>query len=280
VTQDKAPALGQWANAPLVFVLVQVRFLPAAAAGPENIRDAITARLGQRFTSIVEATQVGFQINVEGQAGVVTGQTSVAGYDMLAVDMQSMVRVTRDSVSYATTSYQNSKLFFVDWMEILKALPEVGIKTVNRVGMRYVDFIIPAEGREPEDYVVAPWDARNMPKLPGANVGPSLIVHMMDVPFPEGMMRLQFMKGFGMPSLPADLQGMLPPVNSQNQNRLGWCGIIDTDRWMDAEVPSTEEQLRVSYATIHTDLSQAFRAMITPFAQEVWNPTSTTGNTP
>jgi uncharacterized protein (TIGR04255 family) len=280
VTQEKASALGQWVNAPLVFVLAQVRFLPAAGAGPENIRDAITTRLDQRFTSIVEATQVGFQINMEGQAGVVTGQTSVAGYDMLAADMQSMVRVTRDSVSYATTAYQNSKLFFVDWMEILKALPQVGIKTVNRLGMRYVDFIIPAEGHEPEDYVCPPWDARNMPKLPGANAGPSLLVHMMDVPFPEGMMRLQFMKGFGMPSLPADLQGMLPPANSQTQNRLGWCGIIDTDRWMDAEVPSNEEQLRVSYETIHADLSQAFQVMITSFAKEVWDPTSSTGNTP
>ena len=280
MTQAKAPALGQWANAPLVFVLAQVRFLPVAGVGPENIRDAITARLGQRFTSIVEATQVGFQINMEGQAGVVTGQTSVAGYDMLATDMQSMVRVTRDSVSYATTTYLNSTLFFTNWMEILKALPAVGIKTVNRVGMRYVDFIIPAQGHEPEDYVCPPWDARNMPKLPGANKGPSLLVHMMDVPFPEGMMRLQFMKGFGVPSLPADLQGMLPPANSQTQNETGWCGIIDTDRWVDAEVPSTEEQLRVSYKTIHAELSQAFQLMITPFAREVWNPTSNIGNTP
>ncbi|MEI6117078.1 MAG: hypothetical protein WCP99_21255 [Burkholderiales bacterium] len=48
--QEAALSLGQWSNAPLAFILAQVRFLPTPAAAPENIRDAIIKRLGSRFS--------------------------------------------------------------------------------------------------------------------------------------------------------------------------------------------------------------------------------------
>lgn len=265
-----APALGQWANAPLVFVLAQVRFLPQAGVTPENIRDAITKRVANRFGTIQPTNSLDIQINLDGAAQMAnTISQNLVGYDMLNTDVDAMIRIFNGSITYATTRYQNSSTFQDEWMDILKCLADVGIPNVNRLGLRYVDFLIPSEGKTPEDYVVAPWDCRHMVKLPGSTGLPDMNVSMMDVPYPQGRMRIQYMRGFGIPNLPADLQGMLPPAKQTN-NDIGLCGIIDTDRWLDGQHVTEVDGLRGTFKLMHKDLSGAFQAMTTEWAQQEW----------
>lgn len=275
MTSETAPVLGQWPNAPLVFVLAQVRFHPIPSAAPENLRDAIVKRAGKELITITQTNAINIQINLEGEgANVHRSSQAGIGYDMLNEPLNAMVRVVNGALTYATTDYRDSTSFKQNWLGILAALQDVQIPAVTRLGMRYVDFIIPRGGKVPEDYVYAPWDTRDMRLLPGAEGRPVLNVSMMDVPYPSGRMRLQFMRGFGVPNLPADLQGMLPPAKRPTATDPGLCGIIDTDRWIEGTYPSDPETLDALFTTMHRDLSGAFRTMTTPAAQEEWKTTS------
>lgn len=270
MTSNAAPRRGQWAHAPLVFVLAQVRFLPNAAAAPENLRDAITKRIGDRFPTISQTNGLSIELNLDAEPNVLrTAQAAI--YDLVNSDVDAMVRVQHDTLTYAVTSYVDSSHFRAEWLEITDALADVQVTTVTRLGLRYVDFLMPPHGRRPEDYVNAPWNLTEMPKLPGAEGGPDLHVSMVDVAYKAGRMRLQFMRGFGVPSLPMDLQGMLSPRQRSAQAEPRECGVIDSDRWVDGEHRADRATLSQVFTQMHTDVSSAFHAMITPLALSEWH---------
>jgi uncharacterized protein (TIGR04255 family) len=200
-----------------------------------------------------------------------------AAYDLINNDVNAMVRVQPGALTYAVTSYIDSPHFREEWLDITDALADIQVTKVMRLGLRYVDFLMPLHGQRPEDYVNAPWNLNGMPKLPGAAGGPDLHVSMVDVAYPAGRMRLQFMRGFGVPSLPMDLQGMLTPRQLSAQIDPGECGVIDSDRWIDGEHGADRATLNQAFTQMHTDVSSAFRAMITPLALREWHPEAATG---
>lgn len=276
MTSEVAPRRGQWARAPVVFALAQARFLPNSATAPEILRDAITTRLGTRFPTITQSNGPTIEINLDVDPGMRPAGAVV--YDLVNEDVDAMVRVQQDSLTYAVTSYVDSSHFREHWLQVAEALQDVRITTVSRVGLRYVDFLLPGKGRSPEEYVRAPWNLQGMPELPGAVGTPDLHVSLLDLRYPVGRMRLQFMRGFGMPTLPMDLQGMLTPRQESPQAQPIVCGVIDTDRWIDGDHPADAATLNQLFTQMHTEVTGAFRAMITPLAQSEWNPESATGD--
>jgi uncharacterized protein (TIGR04255 family) len=275
LSSNTTPQLGHWGRAPLVFVLAQVRFLPSAAASPENLRDAITNRVGRRFPTISQSGDLTIEFNLDSEPRV--QRTAQAAYDLVNNNVDAMVRIANGVVTYAVTSYVDSSHFREEWLEVAGALEDVNVATVNRCGLRYVDFLQPEKGRRPEDYVNAPWNLNGMPLLPGAVRGPDLHVSMMDLAYPNGRMRMQFMRGFGVPSLPMDLQGMLSPRPQALQSEPEECGVIDTDRWVDGEYRTDRATLSQVFTQMHTDVSAAFQTMITPMAINEWHSTSKIG---
>lgn len=276
MTSDPTRGRGQWASAPVVFVLAQVRFLPSSAANPEKLRDAITTRLGARFPTVSQISSPAIEINLDSEPGV-QRPASAVGYDLVNENVDAMVRVRQDSLTYAVTSYVHSSHFRDHWLQVAAALSDVHVTAVTRAGLRYVDFLLPSEGRLPEEYVKAPWNLAGMPVLPGALDAPDLHVSLLDLRYPVGRMRLQFMRGFGVPTLPMDLQGMLTPRLESSKGHLTVCGVIDTDRWIDGEHPSDVATLNQLFTQMHTEVSDAFRAMISPLANREWNPESKKG---
>ncbi|MGF6372958.1 uncharacterized protein (TIGR04255 family) [Paraburkholderia sp. RAU6.4a] len=275
---DTARQKGQWASAPLVFVLAQVRFLPSAAAAPEHLRDAIIKRVGYKFPTINQTNALNFEITLDAPTPSPNRAAQSVIYDLVNSEVDAMVRVEQSALTYAVTSYFDSHNFRNQWLEITEALKDVDVSSVMRLGLRYVDFIIPQSGRKPEEYVKAPWNLAGMPVLPGALRSPDLSVSMMDLAYPEGRLRLQFMRGIGVPSLPMDLQGMLTPRQQSASAIHAECGVIDSDRWIDGNEHSVDRaNLDELFRQMHTDVSSAFRAMISPLADEEWNPTKIEG---
>jgi uncharacterized protein (TIGR04255 family) len=256
-------------------VLAQIRFLPSTAAAPEHLRDAITKRIGGRFPTISQTNNLGIELSANGAP---PRTTQTVGYDLVNDEVDGMVRAQPGTLTFAVTSYVDSAHFRNQWLEIVEALGDVQITTVTRLGLRYVDFVVPTHGHRPEDYVKSPWNLDGMPKLPGAARGPDLHVSMVDVAFPPGRMRLQFMRGVGVPSLPMDLQGMLTPSQHSLHANVGECAVIDSDRWIDGEHSADRATINQLFTQMHTDVSSAFRAMVTPLALSEWNTETTKGD--
>lgn len=271
MTGDVSPRRGRWARAPIVFVLAQVRFLATPATAPENLRDAIVRRVSSQFPTVSQSRGPTVELSIDAEPGVQRTRAAVA-YDLVNENVDTMVRVQHDTLTYVVTEYEDSSHFREHWLEVAAALQDIGVATVSRVGLRYVDFLLPREGRMPEDYVKAPWNLSGMPQLPGAAGAPDLHVSMLDVGYPAGRMRLQFIRGYGMPALPMDLQGMLTPRLEPPHSKPTVCGVIDTDRWIDGQHPADLATLNQLFTQMHTEVSAAFQAMISPLAEREWNP--------
>lgn len=272
--------VGQWAQAPVVFVLAQVRF-PAQPEGfTEKLQLAIS-KLHEGDFLPAQPTPV-MEIKIEMEPGGVPKQTVTqagTGYNILKSDGRMVVRIEPSSLTMAVNEYRDSKHLMNLWFPMVNSLKEAGLQgSVLRLGLRYVDFVVPTEGKLPEDYLNQPWNQSATPTFEGALAKPGLFVSLHDIEFARGRMRLQFMRGFGKPGLPADLQGLLEPREVHGSVEQP-TAVIDTDRWMEGEAwdPAGKE-IGEDFKTMHQDLSKSFKTMVSSMARNEWGEPTTSGD--
>ncbi|RDJ98121.1 TIGR04255 family protein [Paraburkholderia lacunae] len=132
--------LGTWKNAPLAYVVAEVRFgnilsLDAVAA---RFQDLITAT----YPRLIKGQAVALSF---GEQGVST--QVVPRYQFLSEDGRSCVVLTNDTISVHATSYIDSAYFAnglaVVWDAWLLARPKT---FVERLGLRYWDIVLPEGG--------------------------------------------------------------------------------------------------------------------------------------
>lgn len=271
----ETPALtrGQWANAPLVFVIAQVQYSPQADGFSEKLCQLIEQLQPQQYLPSQAQPMMQFSVQF-GEGGVPQQQATKAGvaYNLIRKDGLMSVRMAPDSLSLAATTYENSTHFRGLWAPMVGCLAKANmVGHLHRLGMRYVDFVVPAEGATPEHYVKKPWSLEDFPHLPGAKEKPDLHVSVNDLEFGQGRLRLQYMRGYGEPMLPVELQGIIGPARRDVRPETA-TGIIDSDRWMEGSWAPIQEDIDALFEVMHKDLSDVFRAMITERAVEEWNP--------
>lgn len=272
MTTTLPAALGTYPNAPLVFVLAQVRFLPSSQIDLDAMRNNLRKELPEEFAKINAV--MGFNMTIEhvievGQTA--NGKQVVLGYDFQSIDQKAVVRLAADAVTLAVNKYTNFPDFLKLWSTVMATLGTLGVNEVMRVGLRYVDFIYPREGKVPEDYMQEPFDYRKSTAVTGAIGVAETSVHMQEYAFEEGRMRIQYARGIGQPALPLELQGLqdVAPVHSR-VSHFGPTAILDTDRWIDGPRPSDVDSLQKDFRLLHTDLSNAFKQLTTQMAQSEW----------
>ena len=132
-------------NAPLVYTLGLVRFppLPMERFAP-LFHDAIRAEMPHLDVIELQQLQIEF-----GPNGVKHNNTSVKIWQIASPDRKFALILTRDSLALHTNSYRDHQTFitrFQKALELLIGIPEVGIKWVSGIAMRYIDLIVPKGG--------------------------------------------------------------------------------------------------------------------------------------
>jgi uncharacterized protein (TIGR04255 family) len=260
-------ALGTWSNAPLALVLAQVRFEPFPGMGPDDLLAAFHPAIAAEFPQASPIQQFAIFF---GAAPLDQPPPSppVLGYDLISEDATRVVRLQPGVLTYTVTSYKGFQLFSAEWGQALSALCAIGAVKGLRLGLRYVDFIIPSDGRVPEDYVVAPIGA-SPPSLGEAS---PVAANLFEYPRDIGQLRIQYGRGFGPPDYPPDLQGLvIPPSGLRARYSAGLSAVLDMDRWVEfppAEMPLNE--FLQYFLKMHDDMSLAFRLIITPEAISEW----------
>lgn len=271
---------GQWAQAPVVFVLAQVRF-PAQPEGfTEKLQMAISNLYEGDFLPAQPAPVM--EIKIEMELGGMPKQTVTqtgTGFNIVKSDGRMVVRIEPSSLTMAVNEYRDSKHLMKLWFPMVASLKEAGLQgSVFRLGLRYVDFVVPTEGKLPEDYVNPPWNQSATPTFEGALAKPGMFVSLHDIEFALGRMRLQFMRGFGKPGLPADLQGLLEP-RAMDCSVEQPTAVIDTDRWMEGGAwDPVEKEIGEDFKTMHQDLSKTFKTMVSSMARNEWGERTTSGD--
>lgn len=263
-------ALGKWPNAPLALVLAQVRFDPEVNTEYKEVAARLKAALGERFPAMKAVRQVKLVFgNAPDPVGESKANEGEVGRELRSDDNRSALRLQDGVMTYTTSLYKDSQHFLAEWRSMLDCLCAAGGVKVQRLGLRYVDFIIPTAGKAPEDYFKDGFTR-------SSNVfGETAQVAFMSYEYPKGdngMMRVQYGRGFAPPSLPPDLDGsiLLPPALLEKYTE-GPSAVLDIDRWRIDSRRLQAGEIADEFQRLRDDICMAFSRIITPEAEAEWS---------
>jgi len=264
-------ALGKWPNAPLALVLAQVRFDPEVDTEYKEVAARLKAVLGERFPAMKIVRQMTLVFgNTPSPAVGSKPQEDDVGRELRSDDDRSALRLQDGVMTYTTSHYEDSKHFLAEWRSMLDCLCAAGGIKVLRLGLRYVDFIIPTAGKAPEDYFKDGFG--RLTQLFGEIAQTTFMSHE----YPrgtDGAMRVQFGRGFAHPSLPPDLDGTVQPYPAllRKYTKGQPSAVLDIDRWrVDSRRMQTVE-IADEFQRLRDDICMTFGRIITPEAEAEWS---------
>lgn len=265
-------ALGRWPNAPLALVVAQVRFVPHAQTEPYLAAERIQLATELEYPLLNPLQPISVVIG-KGQPVLLPQTMEVTDFELRNTANNKVIKMQRDGLTFMTSAYQDSTHFLNQWRVFMAALCEDRELRVLRLGVRYVDFIIPSAEHVPEDYF-----RDGLGRSPGILGEQSPVSFTLyDFPRPDGgQLRLQYRRGFGPPTLPPDLQdSVLPPGGLTTRFPGDISAVLDMDRWRIVnEFMSTDDMIR-GLEALRSDMAIAFQNIMTELAEREWkNPSS------
>lgn len=267
--QDRA--LGTWPNAPLALVLAQIRFDPEVDTEYKQVADRLKAALGKQFPAMKAVRQVKFVFgNASGQASESRANEDVVGLELRSDDNRSALRLQDGVMTYTTSLYEDSLHFLAEWRTMLDCLCAAGGVMVQRLGLRYVDFIIPSTGKVPEDYFKDGFG--HSTDVFGETAQTAFMSHEFSRGN-DGAMRVQYGRGYAQPSLPPDLDGSVfpPPVLLEKYSEGQPSAVLDIDRWRIDPRRLQSNEIAEEFQLLRDDICQTFIRIITPEAEAEWS---------
>jgi len=264
-------ALGKWPNAPLALVLAQVRFDPEVDTDYKEVAARLKAALGERFPAMKAVRPVMF---VFGNAPVPVEESKASegevGRELRSDDNRSALRLQDGVMTYTTSIYKDSQHFLAEWRSMLDCLCAAGGVKVERLGLRYVDFILPTAGKVPEDYFKAGFSP--LPYFFGEIAQTAFMSHEYRSGI-DGAMRVQFGRGIAPPSLPPDLDGSVqpPPALLGKYTEGQPSAVLDIDLWRVYSRRLQAEEIAGEFQSLRDDICGAFTRIITPDAVVEWS---------
>jgi len=264
-------ALGKWPNAPLALVLAQVRFDPEVDTEYKEVAVRLKAALGERFPAMKAVRQVTLLFgNTPGPAMESKPNEGEVGRELRSDDNRSALRLQDGVMTYTTSLYEDSPHFLAEWRSMLDCLCAAGGVKVQRLGLRYVDFIIPTAGKVPEDYFKDGFG--HLTHVFGEIAQSAFMSHE----YPrgtDGAMRVQFGRGFAPPSLPPDLDGSVqpPPALLRKYTEGQPSAVLDIDRWRVDSRRLQVAEIDAEFQRLRDDICIAFGRIITAEAEAEWS---------
>ncbi|MGD0959493.1 MAG: TIGR04255 family protein [Methylomonas sp.] len=265
-------SLGAWSNAPLAYVLAEVR--TEQIADLKNYQKELAGRLREEYpiqrakhsaTIIAANTGVIFQ----------TDQDDIA-WEFATPDNKIAIILRANGIILHATKYKDSKNFLNRLHEVLKIVAEVVPSVyINRLGLRYIDFILPTPREKISQYI----DPRLDPSLEIENTLPIATTSLAVYQKPTGTLTLRFVRGYGIPELPPDLGAFsLTPSHLMSRDDImpnQHTAILDTDRIFPYSpiVRLNPDLVIENLSTLRNDIANLFKVSITDYARKIWGAT-------
>lgn len=259
-------------NAPVYYALAQAHFNPVAAMS--RYVDQIQDRLRREGYPLFEPQQVThLVVPGPGQAQQAEPQiTQVHQWLITRSDRTAGFILAPSAITYHTTYYDTHNEFIPELLRGLAAVHEAAtLDHVSRLGLRYLDAVLPRAGESVEQYLVSglhgvEFNATQRYRLTesvfGTDTGPlvqsgTLVtrVHRMTAPL-----------GF-----PPDMQPnglMINPKFEVKEPRAH--AVIDTDHFVDGRMPIDMDNLGEQLLSLHATIKSVFGATTTDHARDAW----------
>lgn len=260
------------ANAPVYYALAQAHFNPVAAMS--KYVDQIQDRLRREGYPLFEPQQVThLVVPGPGQAQQAEPQiTHTVSWLITRGDRTAGFILAPSAITYHTTHYDTHNEFIPELLRGLAAVHEVAtLDHVSRLGLRYLDAVLPRAGESVEQYLVGglhgiEFNATQRYRLTesvfGTDTGPlvqtgTLVtrVHRMTAPL-----------GF-----PPDMQPnglMINPKFEVKEPRAH--AVIDTDHFVEGRMPIDMDNLGEQVLSLHATIKSVFEATTTGHARDAW----------
>jgi len=264
-------ALGKWPNAPLALVLAQIRFDPEIDTEYKKVAERLKAALGNQFPAMKAVRQMTLMFGGDpGHAVESKPNDSEVGRDLRTDDDRSSLRVQEGVMTFTTSLYRDSGHFLAEWRSMLDALCGGSGVKAQRLGLRYVDFIIPKHGKAPEDYFKNGFG--HLTDVFGERAQAAFMSHEYRRG-QDGAVRVQFGRGIAPPSLPPDLDGSVQPSPAllQKYTPQQPSAVLDIDRWSFDTRRLNAGEIAKEFADLRNDVCSAFNNIIAPEAKAEWS---------
>lgn len=251
-------SLGRWPSAPLVYVLAEVRCSPTLDVSGRAA--AVQAAIRGQYP-LLEPVEVQTGPAIPGGAS-----TSIM-YSFTDLAKRRGVIVSSGSLCYHATEYVTSAEFFAELGWVLKAVgPIYEQDSVIRLGLRYVDVIVPKENETVFDYVI--------PSMTGIPLDASKRVQcVVELPRVDGGIAVRFM------ALGSSLI-LSPDLLAISLKRPKWAeeilvaglqsAILDTDNWNAESRTYDADNLLNAFKGLKKGITEAFLRVASDHAVQEW----------
>lgn len=252
-------SLGTLPNAPLACVLIAIQFeeIPDFESKFAAVKDALKAYL-PRLRESEKQVQ-----------GLPNRQAVIDVHEFISENLRQSLRITKYQLSLIVTEYSRSESLINLFSDLLNIVWEKFDPLVTRIGIRYIDFILPRLNEQPEDYVIE--SIRGIPDLKLGQVF-SVSANFTHYQFDDGMMLIRYASGMGRPVVPPEI-GLesLQPSDVMARSHDGRSAILDFDRSGDFSARIGKAEVLTKVTQYQMQLSKAFKEITTQAAVDVWS---------
>jgi uncharacterized protein (TIGR04255 family) len=188
-------------------------------------------------------------------------------YIFLNVEQTHGFVLNKNSLTFQSTNYGTYQKFSDAFLVGLGMVHnEVNLTLTQRIGLRYLDFVLPKEGDELDKYLhpgVLNWST---------NLGGQSLLNFSEAvnAFGEIHLRSRVVVQEGGLGFPPDLLPENMNVQDRFLQRGGRHAILDSDGFVEAREPFSMDNIKKRLGEIHGVVGGAFRSTTTEYARKMW----------
>ena len=263
--------MGKWKNAPVVYVIVQVRFSPVLSLRTyipkiqEYFRrdgfPAFESRFNFQLAFSVpppEPEPAGDSIPVE----------RTLAYVFSNRDRSQSFMLEQNGLTLQVTDYSDFEWFLNLFLKHQEHVNEViSPDSSERIGLRYIDAVLPKPGSKVKEYLI--------PAVLGLAEQP--VEGTLQHAYSETVLlnrntstvsRITVRNG--QIAFPPDMNALPVLINSRFTEFRGSHALVDTDSFQTVHHPMEVQNLRATLQHLHDSVENAFNAVTTDFARADW----------
>jgi uncharacterized protein (TIGR04255 family) len=259
-------------NAPVYYALAQAQFNPVAAMS--RYVDRIQDRLRREGYPLFEPQQVThLVVPGPGQAQRAEPQIEhTVSWLITRGDRTAGFILAPSAISYHTTHYDTHHEFIPELLRGLSAVHEVAtLDHVSRLGLRYLDAVLPRGGESVEQYLVGGLHGIKFNAKQRYSLTESVFATDTSPLVQTGTLVTRVHRMTAPLGFPADLQPnglMINPSFEVNEPRAH--AVIDTDHFVEGRMPIDMDSLDKQVLSLHATIKSVFRATTTDHARDAW----------
>ena len=142
---------------------------------------------------------------------------------------------------------------------------------LTRLGLRYLDAVIPSEGEKIEQYLCNGLHGVDLDLSPIQSVNEMVFQTNVGPVISTGFLVTRLHKMFGQLSFPPDILPFgVEMLERFRSDKALWHGIIDTDHYVEGNMPPEIDSIEQQFNSLHDVVKESFNKMVSQHAINRW----------